>query len=302
EEDNKKKKKEEDKSHWASKGTVINETEPLWKKNPQDSSKYLNTLCRKDKIYIFIDEAHNLENWQLEIKTLIDLKYKIKFFVTGSSSSELRRGSQSPLVGRVNIEILPPFTFSDYVRYSLEKNKKDITQEILSNSSAFKTSFIKGNLNGMFSDCNNLLGYLGKNNINVNDLFNKYLVTGGFPYTLSLKSEQRNRYLRDLLSMTLSKDILSKAEIRDPQAFERLMVNICLNIASKIDFGQLAEKIGIDERSIIKYIDYYIESHWINNSPEYSFTNKQQSIKSDKKGESHVGRQGDGSEVIRGRV
>jgi predicted AAA+ superfamily ATPase len=63
----------------------------------------------KETIYIFIDEAQSLINWDEHIKALIDLKYDVKFVVTGSSSFSLRKGAQNPLTGRVNVFFIPPF-------------------------------------------------------------------------------------------------------------------------------------------------------------------------------------------------
>lgn len=234
-------------------------------------------------VFIFVDEAHNLDGWQLEVKTLIDLKPKVKFFVTGSSSSELRRGSDSPLVGRVNVEVLPPFTFLDIVRFGLKSNDIDdaISLTLIKASNEFRESMLRGDIKGLHRAALSLTKLSGE--YRIRKRFDQYLFGGGFPYALSQRPDKRARYLRDLLTMTLSKDILSKVEIREPQAFERLIVNLCLAVGSKVSFGALADKIGIDERSIVKYVDYYLESHWINVSSSYSFTPRQKSVKTDKK-------------------
>lgn len=244
----------------------------------QESFSSLST-----EVYIFVDEAHNLDGWQLEVKTLIDLKPKVKFFVTGSSSSELRRGSDSPLVGRVNVEVLPPFTFLDIVRFGLKSNdiKDDISSTLIKTSAEFRDSMLRGDIKRLHQAASVLMKLSGE--YRIRRRFDQYLFGGGFPYALSQRPEKRARYLRDLLTMTISKDILSKVEIREPQAFERLIVNLCLSVGSKVSFGALADKIGIDERSVVKYVDYYLESHWVNVSSSYSFTPKQKSVKTDKK-------------------
>tara|TARA_Y100000310_G_C20690197_1_gene821694 strand:+ start:2869 stop:4344 length:1476 start_codon:yes stop_codon:yes gene_type:complete len=234
--------------------------------------------------YIFIDEAHSLENWQLEVKTLIDLKPKIKFFITGSSSSELRRGSQSPLVGRVKIKILPPFSFLDYFRFFYTKTNNNWSDFLFDNSRQFKQAFIQNDLDTIIKCAKKLTNFCKRNNLQPKTCFDRYLTTGSFPYVLTIKNpEERSRYLGDLLSMTVSRDIITKAKIRDPQAFERLIVNICLNVSSRISYKTLGDKIGIDERSIIKYIDFYVESHWVNIASQYAFTDKQRTVKSEKK-------------------
>lgn len=82
---------------------------------------YENYILSKDfvdlekKVYIFIDEAQVIKDWEGEIKSLLDLKYKIKYFITGSSSSQLRQGINAPLLGRVDLMVIPPFSFYDFV-------------------------------------------------------------------------------------------------------------------------------------------------------------------------------------------
>lgn len=235
-----------------------------------------------DRVYVFIDEAQNLADWQLEIKTQIDLKYNVKFFVTGSSSTELRRGSQSPLVGRINIEVLPPFTFLDYIRFRHNQiQASEISQDLLDTSNAFRKAFVSGDQEEIFQCCKTIQEQASKYQIRA--MLNRYLVEGGFPHTLNNRKEHRNRYLRDLLAMTLSKDILIRTNIREPLAFERLMVNICLSVGNRVSFKALAEKIGVDERSIVKYVDYYSESHWISVSTPYSFTDRQRTVRNENK-------------------
>ena len=234
-------------------------------------------------IYIFIDEAQNIPNWELEVKALIDLKYKLKFFITGSSSRELRQGAQNPLTGRVIIRTITPFSFADFSRYNInsvqqEKYKSDLSQH----SEKFRKALSEGNINDALVASQNVQGLISQ--FNLKKRFDDYLAIGGFPWVISHRNkDDLQKYLRDLLTTTISKDIMTQVEIRDTQAFERLMVNLSLASGHPIKYKNLADILGLDERSVTRYVDYYVDSHWAFVSSQYVFHRRADNIKSEKK-------------------
>lgn len=236
-----------------------------------------------DTVYIFIDEAQNISKWELEVKSIIDLKYKIKFIITGSSSRELRQGTQNPLTGRIIVQTIPPFSFSDFIRYNVQSQQKESFETFINKPSHnFKTGLAESNIELIFLSAQHVVGLMSK--FNIKRKLDEYLYIGGFPWVLSHKDgDDIHKYLRDLLTTTISKDILTQVEIRDTQAFERLMVNLCLSSGNIIKYKSLAEVLGLDERSVIKYVDYYVESHWAFISSPYLFHRKVDSVKSGKK-------------------
>lgn len=265
-------------TEFAINGNLINYILELYQKHIIEK----NFDDTTDTIYIFVDEAQSLSAWDREIKTTMDQKYKIKFIVTGSSSFELRRGSDNPLTGRISIQPIFTFSFADYVRYFImEKDRNVFENKIKELSKTFKEALIKGNLSLAFNVARGAEVLI--NTYNLKNRFENYLFFGGFPSVISDRSKDYSKYLRDLLTMTISKDILTHVEIRDPQAFERLMVNMCLMVGSLTKYKKFAELLGMDERSVIKYIDYYVESHWTFISSPYVFYNKPDSVTTEKK-------------------
>jgi uncharacterized protein len=236
-------------------------------------------------IYVFIDEAQSIPNWETSIKSLIDLKYKVKFIVTGSSSRQLRQGAQNPLTGRVTINTIYPFSFYDFTKFSIADNDKQrhFAENITTLSKSFRESLLNGDVDGTF----NVLNSVGPivEEYNIKSQFETYLTIGGFPWVISHQETKDDipKYLRDLLTTTISKDILTQVEIRETQAFERLMVNLALSSGQIMSYKSLAERLGIDERILIKYIDYYVDSHWAFISSPFQFHRKQDSVKTGKK-------------------
>lgn len=250
---------------------------------------YQNYILRKqfqdledEKIYIFIDEVQSLIKWDEHLKALIDLRYNIKFIVTSSSSFTLRKGVENPLTGRVNVFIIPPFSFADFVTYKINESKREeFSKKLLSIANDFQNLLLNnGGIDKIFS-CMKQAELLIQDH-NIKARFDEYLFKGGFPKVVAGDEENdMGKYLRDLLTTTISQDI--STSIRDTQAFERLMVILCLCIGTYISYKSLADKLGIDERSCSKYIDHYIETHWAYLSSQFLFHRKADSIKTDKK-------------------
>ncbi len=68
-------------------------------------------------LYCFLDEVQRLPRWELYLKRYIDLRYPIRFVISGSASHTIFRRSLESLIGRLADLSLPPFTFREFVRY-----------------------------------------------------------------------------------------------------------------------------------------------------------------------------------------
>lgn len=68
-------------------------------------------------LYCFLDEVQRLPRWELYIKRYIDLRYLIRFIISGSASHTIFRKSLESLLGRLVDISLPPFTFREFVRF-----------------------------------------------------------------------------------------------------------------------------------------------------------------------------------------
>jgi len=68
-------------------------------------------------LYCFLDEVQRLPRWELYIKRYVDLRYPIRFIISGSASHTIFRKSLESLLGRLVDISLPPFTFREFVRF-----------------------------------------------------------------------------------------------------------------------------------------------------------------------------------------
>ena len=95
------------------------------------------------------------------------------------------------------------------------------------------------------------------------ELFNEYLVYGGFPFLLSLDNEtDKTEYLNDIFNSIFLKDILGRYKIRDASLLFRI-VDFILDNTGKIvsaksisDYLRKKEKIKVSPKTIYNYLDY----------------------------------------------
>ncbi len=74
-------------------------------------------------LYCFLDEIQRLPRWELYIKRYVDLRYPIRFIISGSASHTIFRKSLESLLGRLVDISLPPFTFREFVRFHYSEHE-----------------------------------------------------------------------------------------------------------------------------------------------------------------------------------
>lgn len=77
-------------------------------------------------LYCFLDEVQRLPRWELYLKRYVDLRYPIRFIISGSASHTIFRKSLESLLGRLVEISLPPFTFREFVRFHYPERKEQL--------------------------------------------------------------------------------------------------------------------------------------------------------------------------------
>lgn len=198
-----------------------------------------------DKVYIFFDEIQKVKEWGNEIKSIWDRKYPIKFFVSGSSSMNILKGSGESLVGRINVNKVKPFSFREYLKYH------DISVE--------KQTF----QNMIDSDIDYPL-----NSEKIRMMFNRYIEEGGFPETYEL--ENVREYINDLLSLSFYRDIINLLTVKRPEVLEGLFHQFISQSGQVINYNHLADALDTRYKTIKSYIEYLEMSFLINKSLKYT--------------------------------
>ncbi len=181
---------------------------------------------RKEKIYIFLDEIQNIDNWELFVRRIYD-NLDIQIFITGSSSKLLSSEIATSLRGRTITYEIFPFSFKEYLKY------KNIEINFYSSNSL---SFIKKE-------------------------FNSYLKDGGFVETFDKSSDIQRKILKDYMDLIIYKDIVDRYSIKNQALLKHLINYIFVNMGTLISFNKLYNeykslgyKVGKD--TLYEYFSY----------------------------------------------
>jgi predicted AAA+ superfamily ATPase len=189
---------------------------------------------RDDDIYVFYDEIQYLKNWEIHLKSLVDSYPTYKFVATGSAAAALKLKSQESGAGRFTDFILPPLTFSEFIRF--------IDKEEL---------IIKPNSNHNF--------YTSSNIDKLNEEFINYLNYGGYPEAVFSEKiqSQSSRYIKsDIIDKVLLRDLPSLYGIQDIQELNRLFSVLAYNTGREISYDTLSKSAGISKNTLRKYLEY----------------------------------------------
>jgi len=186
--------------------------------------------------FLLLDEIQNLPQWELWVNKLH--RRGVNLIITGSNAKLLSHEMASSLTGRyIQIPVFP-FSLKEVMRYH---GLTDLTAD-----------FTDPRKTGTFIN-----------------LFNEYLINGGFPETVINPAISKN-YLSSLFDSVLLKDILRRYKIRQTQQLYDLANYLLANYANSYTFNRLKEDMNFNSVATVqKYISYLEEPWLMINLPRY---------------------------------
>lgn len=224
-------------------------------KNEFDATirEFANTITRepleqlKNKVYVFLDEIHKLEEWGDILKYWQDLGLKIKFIVSGSSSLRILKGSGESLLGRINFHLILPLKFSEFVGKRVEVDFRDYNE-------------LKSAYDELWLEKNALLIKL-----------DEYLLKGGYPEVFALEDvETAYEILKQYKTLTVSRDILELKDIKEPRNLSDLADLLTDFMSQRINYSTFAKILNVKVDTIKNYISYLEECFLIYTTYRYS--------------------------------
>ena len=212
--------------------------------------EYLN-YQKKDfsqPLFVFIDEIQDINQWEIQLKNIFDLKKNIKIVISGSSAARMKKDSLKKLVGRIIFFEIHPLSFSEFVLFKEKINIED------------KLDFSKiKEFVGNKIDHQNIL----KRN------FNEYLEFGGYPRIVLEESVlNKEKILRDYLDLILKRDISSVFCIEHMADFEGMLKFLAQNISGRISFFRISKETGLKIETVKKYY-FYLQQSFLAFHAEY---------------------------------
>ncbi|MFN4212959.1 MAG: ATP-binding protein [Microgenomates group bacterium] len=216
--------------------------------NRLDAAIY-KTMIPPEVNLVVIDEIHLLEDPGRCAKIFYDQLPQIKLVITGSSSFRIKNKTSESLAGRKVEYYLFPLTFTEYL------NQKSIVKD----------------------EKLPLLEDLEKNNFSLPDeksylfdiegILNEVLIYGLYPYLVNQPAD--TVYLKNLVDSVIFKDLLDLSLIENRQAAKNLLVLLAYQIGSLINYSELSSKLGIEVKTVKRYLRLFEESFIIFTLPPY---------------------------------
>ncbi len=225
------------------------DTEPIRENlNLFDPAIYRQLLPTGAKIVV-IDEIHLLTDPGRAAKIFYDQIPEVKLIVTGSSSFRIKNKTSESLAGRKVEYHLYPLTLTEY-----------LVQKGISKKTDFPvlTQLAKGIIPSR--DKSYLFDLAG--------LLENLLVYGLYPALISQPVD--TVYLKNLTDSVVFKDLLDLLLIENRKAALNLLRLLAFQVGSLVNYSELAAKLGIETRTVKRYIALFEESFIIYTLPPFS--------------------------------
>ncbi|MDO9464803.1 MAG: ATP-binding protein [bacterium] len=210
----------------------------------EDLNDFLEVLKEIDPDfeYLLLDEVQNVKGWELFVNRLKRKGYKI--VVSGSNSNLLSKELATHLTGRhFGIELYP-FSFREFLSY-----KGIIVKERDS--------------------------YITEKRAGIKKLLEEYLNLGGLPE--ALKIDAKKNYLRELFDKIITRDIVSRYNIKYVKDLKEIALYTVSNFSSKITYHKIKNIFEIKSVHTIKnYLGYLQEAYLVFQLNPFSFKLKEQ--------------------------
>ncbi|KYK32853.1 MAG: hypothetical protein AYK22_01655 [Thermoplasmatales archaeon SG8-52-3] len=195
--------------------------------------EYLIWRNPQDKIYIFIDEVHEIPEWQKTLKRIYDLNDENKkIFISGSNASLLKEELSYLLTGRFAYFELFPFSFREFIRAQniSVKNETDILRQ--------------------------------KNTLR--NLLLSYIEYGGFPEIVLEKDKNRkDELLQFYFESILYRDIVKRKNIRNVEKLDRLVKWYLQNISVYANYDKLGKICDLSTDTIGEYTRFLEDAYLV---------------------------------------
>lgn len=192
-------------------------------------------LDMKQKGYVFLDEIQFVRNIPSVVKYLFD-HYKIKFFLSGSSSFYLKNLFSESLAGRKYIFELFPLNFSEFLRM----------KDVKFNFKALKNKISEA----VFTQ--------------IDRYYSEYILYGGFPGVAAKDSiTEKKKMLEDIFTSYFQLEVKQLGDFRKLNVVRDMMLLLMERTGAKLDIQKLSRELGVSRETIYNYIAFLENTYFI---------------------------------------
>jgi len=186
-------------------------------------------------MYVFLDGIQAKPEVVRAIKYLYD-HYKIKFFLSGSSSFYIKNLFPESLIDKKFIFELCPLAFEEFLLFR-DKNGKfgpSLNQQDKNKNQIFYESTRK--------------------------FYDEYLEYGGFPEVV-LTDQRKDKILKikDIFKSYFEKDVKNLAGFSKINSFRDLILLLAHRNGEKPDISKLSPEIGVSKMTVYSYLSFFAQ-------------------------------------------
>ena len=202
--------------------------------------------------YFLLDEVQRLPRWELFLKKYYDLKYPIRFIVSGSASSPIFRKSRESLLGRIKDRHLLPFSFREFCLFRFHQGGEPVFAEVLSRYGRLRGLLIEGRGEEALGLLRQLDTDLTRFRGRLDELAADYWREGGFPEVWAINDVVRKQeYLWDnYVKKVLFEDLAVLKEYRKPENIARLILYLLANPGIEMNVSTIARQAGVNRQTV----------------------------------------------------
>jgi len=191
---------------------------------------------------LFVDEAQYCKDAGRRVKLIHDLfSNRLKIFLTGSGSFDIKVEVGKHLVGRgIYFELLP-LDFEEFLIWKA----KDLHNVFLEYKRALTSFTLTG------KEVKAKVAFENE----FKTLLEEYLIFGGFPAIVKENDQEiKKELLRNLVRTYLEKDIFFFLNVRHIEKFRNLLQYLSLNIGSMLEVSSVMSELKMDFRTVESYL------------------------------------------------
>lgn len=198
-----------------------------------------------------VDEAQRLPEGARIVKGWYDAGIDTKIVLLGSSSLNLLDQTVEALTGRNEKIVLPPLLFS----------------EIIHTQPWFSPQFKAKSLHQSFQK-------------QIDILLLQLIIFGSYPETIT--TGEKEKYLLNLTSDYLLKDIYQTSLLKSPETLQKLLSLLAYQVGSEVSTNELATNLQISRQTVERYLELLERTFVIFRLPAYSTNQRKEIIKNKK--------------------
>jgi len=202
---------------------------------------YLEFLKPSQPQFIFLDEVHNIPNWEKWVRTVHELG-KAKIIISGSSSKLLAGELATLLTGRHLDVIVFPLSFNEFLSFK-EINLKDELDIVA-------------------------------NKIKIKGLLREYMEFGGFPEIVLC--DDKRRLLLTYFDDIITKDVEKRYKLKRGEVLRTLARFYLTNISKSITYNSIRKFLNTATITVAKFSSYLKEANLVFFVKRFSFSVKEQ--------------------------